>query len=139
MWSDGGNLPHGRSVPDTPAPVNSDFAEDPINALGHRVRAMIIGCLREYPDSIRAEITAALDIQTVTTARVLCHARRVRACGAGSASRNRARGQWVRYRVNATAVSEVYLLEPMITALWLRVHEMNAGAPADLSQGKRHE
>lgn len=52
-------------------PAHSEHAEDPINALGNRVRAKFIGYPREHPDALRAEITAALDIPNVTTAKAL--------------------------------------------------------------------
>ncbi|GEB96315.1 ArsR/SmtB family transcription factor [Microbacterium lacticum] len=90
-------------------PANSEHAEDPINTLGNRVRAMIIGYLREHPDSLRAEITAALDIPKATTAKALATLVEYGLVVPDPPRETATRGQWVRYRVDATSVSELYL------------------------------
>lgn len=90
-------------------PVNSEHAEDPIDALGNRVRAMIIGYLREHPDATRAEIAAALDIIPPTVSKALVKLIDHELVVADPPREVATRGQWVRYRVNAPAVSELYL------------------------------
>ena len=41
-------------------PANSDYAEDPIKALGNMMQATIIGHLRKRPGQTRGEIADAL-------------------------------------------------------------------------------
>lgn len=90
-------------------PANGESAEDPIRAFGNTVRAGIIRHLREHPDQTRAEIADGLDIVKTTVANHLEDLTEDGLVIADPPRDQARRGQWVRYRVNDTAVSDLYL------------------------------
>nr|WP_275575833.1 MULTISPECIES: MarR family transcriptional regulator [unclassified Microbacterium] len=90
-------------------PANSDYAEDPINALGNIMQATIIGHLRKHPGQTRAEIADALEIPKMTVANGL---EKLLDAGLIIADPPRdvaIRGQRVRYIVDDAQVTEMVM------------------------------
>ena len=64
----GGAVRQTGLVPRYARPANSDYAEDPINALGNVMQATIIGLLRKNPGLTRSEIAEAIELPKMTIA-----------------------------------------------------------------------
>jgi predicted transcriptional regulator len=90
-------------------PANAEHAEDPIKTFGNMVRAGIIGHLRQHPGQTRAEIARALELNNQTASVALSGLVEVGLVSADPPRETAARGQWIRYRVEDAAVSELYL------------------------------
>ncbi|KAF2414638.1 hypothetical protein B1729_03390 [Microbacterium sp. B35-04] len=100
---------HTGQVPRYARPANSDYAEDPINALGNIMQATIIGHLRKHPGQTRAEIADALEIPKMTVANGL---EKLLDAGLIIADPPRdvaIRGQRVRYIVDDAQVTEMVM------------------------------
>lgn len=88
-------------------PANSDYAEDPIKALGNMMQAMIIGYLRKCPAQTRAEIADALELPKMTVANGIETLVEAGLIVADPPRGVALRGQRVRYIVNESQVSEM--------------------------------
>ena len=88
-------------------PANSDYAEDPIKALGNMMQATIIGHLRKCPGQTRAEIADALQLPKMTIANGLETLIDAGLIAADPPREIALRGQRVRYIVNESQVSEM--------------------------------
>jgi DNA-binding MarR family transcriptional regulator len=73
------------------------------------VRAGIIGYLRVQPDRTRAEIARELELPTGTATTAIVGLVEAGLLLPDPPRDVATRGQWVRYRVNDAAVSELYL------------------------------
>ncbi|MDL9978625.1 helix-turn-helix domain-containing protein [Microbacterium sp. ASV49] len=90
-------------------PANSEYAEDPIKALGNIMQASIIGYLRKNPGRTRAEIADDLEIPKMTVANGL---EKLLDAGLIIADPPRdvaVRGQRVRYIVDDKRVTEMVM------------------------------
>ncbi|WP_439593799.1 hypothetical protein [Microbacterium sp.] len=96
-------------MPKLVRPANSELAEDPIKAFGSLTKAGIIGYLRAHPASTRAETARALQVQPITVSRALTELLEVGLVSADPPRMEAERGEWVRYTVNASEVTELYL------------------------------
>ncbi|MBN9190569.1 MAG: MarR family transcriptional regulator [Microbacterium sp.] len=89
--------------------MNSEYAEDPIKALGNMLQAAIIGHLRKSPGQTRMEIADALQIPKMTVANGL---ENLVASGLVIADPPRdvaVRGQRIRYSVDDAQVTEMVM------------------------------
>jgi predicted transcriptional regulator len=96
-------------VPRYARPANSDYAEDPINALGNIMQATIIGHLRKHPGQTRAEIADALEIPKMTVANGLEKLLEAGLIIADPPRDVAIRGQRVRYIVDDAQVTEMVM------------------------------
>lgn len=96
-------------MPKSIRPANSELAEDPIRAFGNLLKASIIGYLRVNPGSKRAEIARALDVQPIAVSRALNELLDFQLITADPPRQEAERGERVRYAVNNTQVTELYL------------------------------
>lgn len=88
-------------------PANSDYAEDPIKALGNMMQATIIGHLRKRPGQTRGEIADALRLPKMTVANGLETLVDIGLIAADPPREVALRGQRVKYTVNESRVSEM--------------------------------
>ena len=106
---DGGTVRQTGLVPRYARPANSDYAEDPINALGNVMQATIIGLLRKNPGLTRSEIAEAIELPKMTIANGL---EKLLDAGLILADPPRdvaIRGQRVRYTVDDAQVTEMVM------------------------------
>ena len=96
-------------VPRYTRPANSDYAEDPIKALGNIMQASIIGHLRKNPGLTRSEIAEALEIPKMTVANGLETLIEVGLIIADPPREVAVRGQRVRYSVDDSQVTEMVM------------------------------
>lgn len=96
-------------VPRYTRPANSDYAEDPIKALGNMMQATIIGHLRRNPAQTRGEIADALEIPAMTVANGIEKLLDVGLITADPPRDVAVRGQRVRYSVDDAAVTEMVM------------------------------
>ncbi|GAA1979318.1 ArsR family transcriptional regulator [Microbacterium pumilum] len=96
-------------MPKYAIPANGESAEDPIEAFGNRLRAGMIGYLRQHPDQTKAEIAKALDVPAPTVTNALQKLLAAGLLSADPPQEEWSRGQRVRYRVRNDVVSELYL------------------------------
>ncbi|MGZ0712595.1 MarR family transcriptional regulator (plasmid) [Coraliomargarita sp. W4R53] len=90
-------------------PVNSGYAEDPIETLGNMMQASLIGHLRKNPGLTRAEIAEALEVPKMTVANGI---ERLMDAGLIIADPPRdvaIRGQRIRYMVDDAQVTEMVM------------------------------
>lgn len=98
-----------EAVPRYTRPANSEYAEDPIKALGNMMQASIIGYLRKNPGQTRGEIADALEIPKMTVANGI---EKLLDAGLLIADPPRdvaVRGQRVRYIVDDAQVTEMMM------------------------------
>lgn len=88
-------------------PSESEFVEDPIQALGNMVRARIIGHLRRYGPSTRGELAAGLEVGPSTVSKALLFLLRSGVLDTDPA--DPVPGQRVKYRVREDVVSEMWI------------------------------
>ena len=96
-------------VPRYTKPANSEYAEDPIKALGNIMQATIIGHLRKRPAQTRAEIADALEIPKLTVYNGLETLLEVGLIIADPPRDVAVRGQRIRYSVDDAAVTEMVM------------------------------
>ena len=90
-------------------PANSDYAEDPIKALGNMMQATIIGHLRKNPGQTRGEIADALEIPALTVYNGLEKLLDAGLIIADPPRERATRGQRVRYIVDDAQVTEMVM------------------------------
>ncbi|MDX2377601.1 winged helix-turn-helix domain-containing protein [Microbacterium sp. LRZ72] len=95
-------------MPKYARPRYSEHAEDPIKALGNMVRAGIIGFLRTNGPASRVEISRELEIPIPTVAKSLAALMESGLLLSDPPMEEVRQGQRVRYRVNDSAVSDMY-------------------------------
>jgi len=98
-------------MPRVARPTGSESAEEPIALLGSLVKAGLLRYLRENPDVTIGAISDALSLPTTTIRprlRDLQAAGLVLADPPWTEDESR-RGQWIRYRVDNEAVTDLYL------------------------------
>jgi DNA-binding transcriptional ArsR family regulator len=96
-------------MPDPTRPANIESAEDPIDVFGGRYRAGIIGYLREHPDAGAGEIGTAIGASRMTAYRAIEELVDAGLVLADPPRDQAVRGQWIQYRVDDAAVTEMYL------------------------------
>jgi len=96
-------------VPRYARPANSDYAEDPINALGNVMQATIIGFLRKNPGLTRAEIAEAIELPKMTIANGLEKLLDAGLIIADPPREVAVRGQRIRYTVDDARVTEMVM------------------------------
>lgn len=96
-------------MPDPRRPATSQSAEDPIEAFGSRLKAGVLGYLREHPDAGVGEISAALGTTRITVYRGIDELLDAKLLIADPPRDEATRGQRIRYRVDDAAVTEMYL------------------------------
>jgi predicted transcriptional regulator len=96
-------------VPRYTRPANSEYAEDPIKALGNIMQATIIGHLRKNPAQTRLEIAEALEIPKMTVFNGLERLLDVGLIIADPPRDVAIRGQRIRYTVDDAQVTEMVM------------------------------
>ncbi|WP_169582084.1 MULTISPECIES: hypothetical protein [Microbacterium] len=96
-------------MPDPTRPANEQSAEDPIDAFGSRLKAGVVGYLRAHPDVGAGEVAAALGTSRMTAYRAIDELLDAGLLIADPPRDKAARGQWIQYRVDDAAVTEMYL------------------------------
>jgi predicted transcriptional regulator len=96
-------------VPRYTRPANSEYAEDPIKALGNMMQATIIGYLRKNPAQTRSEIADALEIPKMSVSNGLEKLLDVGLIIADPPRDVAIRGQRVRYTVDDAQVTEMVM------------------------------
>src|SRR5690606_7877091 len=100
---------HNGRMPKYARPADGDGAEGPLAILGNRVMAGIIRQLRKTPDVGRKVVADALQVPASTLVPYLGELEAAGLLLADPPRGERKRGEWVRYRVNDEAVTEIYL------------------------------
>lgn len=96
-------------MPKYARPADGDGAEGPLAILGNRVMADIIRQLRRTPNVGRKTIADALQVPPSTLVPYLGELEAAGLLLADPPRDKRKRGEWVVYRVNDEAVTEIYL------------------------------
>lgn len=90
-------------------PTGSDDAKEPVAIFGNLVKAGIIRVLRENPDVTIGPICDALALGASTIHPYLAELEVAKIVLADPPREERRKGEWVRYRVNGEAVTNLYL------------------------------
>lgn len=100
---------HNGSMPKYARPADGDGAEGPLAILGNRVMAGVIRQLRRTPNVGRKAVADALQVPHSTLVPYLGELEAAGLLLADPPRGERKRGEWVVYRVNDEAVTEIYL------------------------------
>lgn len=100
---------HNGEMPKYARPVDGDGAEGPLAILGNRVMAGVIRQLRKTPNVGRKAVADALQVPHSTLVPYLGELEAAGLLLADPPRGERKRGEWVVYRVNDEAVTEIYL------------------------------
>ena len=98
-----------EDMPRYVTPAEGEGAEDTLALIGNSVKAGIIRHLRTAPGVGRKAIAEALDVPLPTIGPYLAELETAGLLLADPPRAIRKRGEWVVYRVNDEAVTEVYL------------------------------
>ncbi|WP_194421542.1 helix-turn-helix transcriptional regulator [Microbacterium abyssi] len=96
-------------MPKYARPVDGEGAEGPLAVLGNMVKAGIIRQVRRTPNVGRKAIADALEVAPTTIVPYLGELEAAGLLLADPPKAVRKRGEWVVYRVNDEAVTELYL------------------------------
>lgn len=96
-------------MPKYARPIDGEGAEGPLAVLGNMVKAGIIRQLRRTPNVGRKAIADALQVPPTTIVPYLGELEVAGLLFADPPRGARKRGEWVTYRVNDEAVTELYL------------------------------
>lgn len=100
---------HNGGMPKYARPADGEGAEGPLAILGNRVMAGIIRQLRRTPNVGRKVVADALQVPPSTLVPYLGELEAAGLLLADPPRGERKRGEWVTYRVNDEAVTEIYL------------------------------